>query len=576
MNVLRLFLWCAMAILAWRMFGGGHVAAYGDMNILLGVFACFVGIVILGWKGRPGPIVQDGGFTRIFRISVWLCLVLMGLFWLGIATRGPVREVVWVWEQTFDPQPASEIPNKSPQQETTGHMDWNEDSRRALPRKTNIKPGKKPEVFLRIEDRAEAVRLSKGPIYLSSIAYDQYEDSAWHIASESPGEIPADAAGVITLEQNVPDDGIWHTIVMSADTKRRTPLVALQGVSQVEGLKSVERWSDALHLLPTPEEPHKGYRYRARSRSMELKDIPEIDQIGSDGSHDPSWLRMPQDALGKRIVALADSVATGDSLLEKVWRIQSHLRNSYEYSLLTANRRNLDPLENFLFGEKSGHCEYFATAGALMARSVGIPSRVMYGWAGGTWYEHADWFVFRADEAHVWVEVWLGSHGWVVMDPTPPEALRSQADSTSREKLPSMPGAGGGETSEEEASEPASTVPWIASALIAVAGLTVLLRPSARAADGEEKRIIPEPWRERVAMHYLEEWKKAAKARMPRRLIGASTLRQQMRSMHSVPEFADDLLGYHYRVRYEGQPRDRARERKLTRRIRAWAAESKE
>jgi transglutaminase-like putative cysteine protease len=576
MNVVRLLLWSAMAIVAWWVLGGGHGAVSGPVGMLLGVLVCFAGIVILGWKGGSVTSAQGGGWTRFIRISAWLALIVTVLFWLGVATKGPVREMVSVWEQTFDPPPASETTNESRQEETTGHMDWNEGSRRALPRKTNLKPGKKPEVFLRIEDRAEAVRLSKGPIYLSSLAYDQYQDSAWHIASESPTDMQADASGVITLERDANGDGIWHTIVMSADAKRRTPLVALQGVSRVEGLKSMERWSPALHLLPEPEEPTKGYRYRASSRPMALKDIAESDRCEPDGSHDPNWLRLPQDALGKRLAELAQSVATGDSLSEKARQIQTHLRNSYEYSLSTANRRNLDPLENFLFGEKSGHCEYFATAGALMARAVGIPSRVMYGWAGGTWYEHADWFVFRADEAHVWVELWLGRHGWVVMDPTPPEALRTQANSTSKEKLPSMPGAVVEETSEEEATQPASTMPWIASALIVLAGLVVLLWPSARAADGEEKRIIPEPWRERVSMHYMEEWKKAAKARLPRRPTGSTTLRQQIRSMHPAPEFADELLGYHYRVRYEGCPRDRTRERKLTRRIRTWAAESKE
>jgi hypothetical protein len=575
MNVLRLLLWSAMAMLAWRMLGGGRVAASGHVGMLFGVLACFVGMVVLGWKRRSGGSVPSGGTARLFRVAAWLCLAVMVLFWLGMATKAPVREMVWVWEQRFDPKPASETTDEIPQEETTGHMVWREDSRRALPRRTNIKPGKKPEVFLRIEDRAEAVRLSKGPIYLSSIAYDQYLDSAWHIASQSPGEIPADASGVIALERDVRGDGIWHTIVMSADAKRRTPLVALQGVTRIEGLKSVERWSPALHLLPALDEPHAGYRYRANSRPMVLKDIPESDRSELDGSHDPGWLYLPQDALGKRIAELAESVAAGGSLPEKARRIQSHLRNRYQYSLSTANPRNLDPLENFLFGEKSGHCEYFATAGALLARASGIPSRVMYGWAGGTWYEHADWFVFRADEAHVWVEVWLGKHGWVVMDPTPPEALRSQANSRSKEKLPSMPGAAGENTSEE-ANEPATAVPWVASAVIVVLGIAVLLRPSARAVDGEDKRIIPERWRERTALHYMEEWRKAAKTRLPRRALGSSTLRQQLRAMHPPPEFSDDLLGYHYRVRYEGQPRDRSRERKLTRRIRAWAAESRE
>ena len=121
----------------------------------------------------------------------------------------------------------------------------------------------------------------------------------------------------------------------------------------------------------------------------------------------------------QRIRDLARTAAGSGSVKEQLLRIQEHLRTTLQYSLETTNVRDLDPLENFLFEEKRGHCEYFATAGALMARALGIPSRVAYGWAGGKWFEASGLFVFRANEAHSWTEVWLDRHGWVIMDPTP-------------------------------------------------------------------------------------------------------------------------------------------------------------
>jgi len=573
MNALRLAVWAALAVLAWRVIGGSRAAEAGHVSVLLGVLACLAGILVLGWRrgGGTWPVPTKGG-ARGFRMAAWLCLAVMMLFWLGVASKRPVQAMVTAWEYRFDPPPASESTAEQSSEQTTGHMDWDEGSRRALPRTTNIKPGKKPEVFLRIEDRAAARRLSKRPIYLSSIAYDQYVDSAWHIATQSPGELQPDASGEIRLEDDGREDGIWHTIVMSAEAKRRSPLVALQGVTRVEGLDSLERWSPALHLLPAPEKAQDGYRYRARSFPMGIRDIAGGDLCEPDGSHDPAWLRLPDDALMRRLIELTKSVAGDGPLPERARRIQEHLNASYRYSLSTANPLNLDPLENFLFGEKSGHCEYFATAGALMARAAGIPSRVMYGWAGGTWYEHADWFVFRADEAHVWVELYLGGHGWVVMDPTPPEALRSQAMSTSGETLPAMPGADGGELAAHLSHESSKAMPWIASALIAVAGIAVLLRPTARAAARFDPRIVPEPWREPAGLAYFEEWQKAVAPRLPHRALGSLTMRQQIHALHPAPDFAEDLLGYHYRVRYEGEPRDRAREKNLTRRIRAWTA----
>lgn len=577
MNILRMALWVGLMMGAWWLYGGGQTHTVGHSEILLGVLACFSSILVLGWKGRSGMVaIRGGGRARIFRTIAWLGMVAIGLFWLGTATHSLVREMVSAWENSLDSTSATDPAAEPGLQETTGHMDWDEGSRRALPRKTNIKLGKKPEAFLRIDDRAQAVRMAKGPIYLASVAYDAYSDSAWHIATAAPREMRADDSGRILLGPAERSDGIWHTIVIPADARRRIPLVALQGVSQVEGLRSIERWSQGLYLLPELDAPQNGYRYRAHSLPMALRDATGGEHRALDPGHHVEWLRLPEDAVGKQIANLAKSVAAEGALVDKARRIQSHLRENYRYSLATDNPKNLDPLENFLFGEKSGHCEYFATAGALMARSVGIPSRVMYGWAGGIWYEHADWFVFRADEAHVWVEVWLGEHGWVVLDPTPPEALRSQARATRHEQLPPMPGAVEVDNQEDPADRPRSAAPWIASILLSVAGLLILLRPSRQAPTVEDRRIIPEPWRDRAALHYMEEWRKAVRKSPSRRPTGSSTLRQQLKSVNPQPEFAADLLGYHYRVRYEGHPRDRTQERRLMRRIRAWSAEFRE
>ena len=96
-------------------------------------------------------------------------------------------------------------------------------------------------------------------------------------------------------------------------------------------------------------------------------------------------------------------------------------------------------MENFLFEEKRGHCEYFATAGALMARALGLPSRVAYGWAGGTWYDDAGLFVFRANEAHAWTEVWLENFGWVLHGSDAANARRRRKKRASRRRARRFP-----------------------------------------------------------------------------------------------------------------------------------------
>jgi hypothetical protein len=77
------------------------------------------------------------------------------------------------------------------------------------------------------------------------------------------------------------------------------------------------------------------------------------------------------------------------------------------------------PLEDFLFIRKLGNCEYFASALAVLARSVGIPSRLVAGYHGGYYNELGRYYLVAQKNAHVWVEVYLSGRGWVRYDPTP-------------------------------------------------------------------------------------------------------------------------------------------------------------
>ncbi len=76
-----------------------------------------------------------------------------------------------------------------------------------------------------------------------------------------------------------------------------------------------------------------------------------------------------------------------------------------------------DPLTDFLFVRKEGHCEHFATALAVMLRSRGVPARVVGGFFGGE--RVGDRFVVRAGDAHAWVEAYSPIRGWMTFDATP-------------------------------------------------------------------------------------------------------------------------------------------------------------
>ncbi len=103
-----------------------------------------------------------------------------------------------------------------------------------------------------------------------------------------------------------------------------------------------------------------------------------------------------------------------------------HLRDSgeYRYSLDTSiGDSKLDPVEDFVVNRKAGHCEYFASALALMLRAVDVPSRLVSGFKGGTVNAISGTYEVEQRHAHVWVEAFIeGRRGpgyWMIVDPTP-------------------------------------------------------------------------------------------------------------------------------------------------------------
>jgi transglutaminase-like putative cysteine protease len=100
--------------------------------------------------------------------------------------------------------------------------------------------------------------------------------------------------------------------------------------------------------------------------------------------------------------------------------VESYLRDNYGYTL-EMKAGGPDPLADFLFHVKQGHCEYFATALAVMLRTQGIATRVVNGFLPGEYNQAAGAFTVRQSDAHSWVEVYFPqTNSWVTFDPTPP------------------------------------------------------------------------------------------------------------------------------------------------------------
>ncbi len=151
--------------------------------------------------------------------------------------------------------------------------------------------------------------------------------------------------------------------------------------------------------------------------------LPSLTELRADNSPYPAdkqnYLQIPE-KLDARISDLATQVIGPKSnRYDAAHAVESYLQTSFGYTLEQKSGGD-EPLADFLFRVKEGHCEYFATAMAIMLRTQGIATRIVNGFQQGEYNETADVYVVRQRHAHSWVEVYFpAEHAWVPFDPTP-------------------------------------------------------------------------------------------------------------------------------------------------------------
>lgn len=107
------------------------------------------------------------------------------------------------------------------------------------------------------------------------------------------------------------------------------------------------------------------------------------------------------------------------SEVEKIALIRKYFADDFTYSIDVSGQGDFEtPLENFLFGNKSGYCEQFATATALLLRKIGIPSRYVTGFVVEEKSKIENKYIVRDRHAHAWSEAYVGGR-WVMVDTTP-------------------------------------------------------------------------------------------------------------------------------------------------------------
>jgi hypothetical protein len=302
---------------------------------------------------------------------------------------------------------------------------------------------KNPRVVMRVRlDR-------KPPRYLRwrGIALETYDGRAWSLSNdpEHPERRQPYSQDRNSQEGPAADAGFYRDHILSGDLLRRQEEArrTQSDLSTIEQMIVLEPLSTDI-LFAT----QKAFRLRAPLRiiykdkstdalsgagakgrtsyavSSDLS-IPSEQELRADAPASASqskkqvYLQRPR-KLDPRISQLAHEITrNAPTPYDKARAIENYLKTEFHYTL-DLKVGNEDPLADFLFNTREGHCEYFATAMVIMLRTLEIPSRIVNGFQMGEYNELNDMYVVRESDAHSWVEAYFPHNdSWIEFDPTP-------------------------------------------------------------------------------------------------------------------------------------------------------------
>jgi transglutaminase-like putative cysteine protease len=295
-----------------------------------------------------------------------------------------------------------------------------------------------PTVVMRVEIDPRYGGRDAPELHWRGVAFDRYRDGQWSRTREAP-------ATRQTLEQSQTRDRrvlLW--------TGRPLPVpeidrLASETVKQEVWLDPLD--SDVLFGATTPRIVEYPHTLRRRKPLVERNDEirlehgstvhyivyselspPPVAELRASRGELPRgfevYLQLPPEITRRTRELAARITADAGNAYDKAAAIQRWLTTNLTYTLQLVDPGRQEPVDFFLFDRRTGHCEYFASAFAILARAVNIPVRQVNGFLGGEWNEYQNYVAVRAGDAHSWTEVFFPGVGdggaWVTFDPTPP------------------------------------------------------------------------------------------------------------------------------------------------------------
>lgn len=266
--------------------------------------------------------------------------------------------------------------------------------------------------------------------YWRSLTYDQYFGYGW---STSSMETSNYEAGALFTDPEAPNTRLLRQEVRMVGEIGGVVYVDGQFVSVDHDYEVSWRPPDEIFAVTTEERV-----YRADS----LLPVYTVEQLQAAGTDYPEWLlerylQLPEITPERVRVLARDLTATQPTPYDRAVAIESYLRE-FPYTLdVPRPMGNTDIADYFLFELQEGYCDYYATAMVAMARAAGLPTRLVVGYASGSYdMANARYIVTEAD-AHAWVEIYFPGYGWIEFEPTGGRAAIIRPRETA--ELPGLP-----------------------------------------------------------------------------------------------------------------------------------------
>lgn len=251
------------------------------------------------------------------------------------------------------------------------------------------------------------------PLYLTTKILDNFNGISWSQSKTLRTYVEETKYGFI---ENLKQDKVIVAGYEVEITEDLPGLIPMAWQPAVLNFPASALTQDGYGSFQTPQTLKKGTAYQAAMVSNWHEGRP-VYPVKETNLY--RYLSLPKQ-FDHRIANLAQQVVKGsEASWEKAHKLEQHLRSNYAYTLDTViSSQGKTPLSEFLFETRYGHCEYFASAMALMLRTLGIPSRVVNGYAATDQNPLTGFIEVRGTDGHAWTEAYYEGLGWVPYEPT--------------------------------------------------------------------------------------------------------------------------------------------------------------